>query len=216
MKILGLDNSTAATGWAVLVHKGRIECGSFGLRGATDAEKFGSYDASLQGLIEKHAETPEPIVGVAMEEPLPGGRGRYVPRTNDLVGGMKFVNPTNHSTQVLLYGLRGIALARLGRLGIPVLGVAPREWRSAIFPKGTQPPPYNERGQPLTDQQRSDWWKNETVRWMRMLGVHVPMRITPTGRVSTRVSDHDAADAAGIAMWGVSKFTKGQYREQLK
>jgi hypothetical protein len=205
MKLLGLDNAPSSTGWAILVHDGRTDCGSFKNPGATQDEVFANYDIWLGGVIAQHARTPEPIVGAAIEESLPSFLTRKT-KAKDLAGGDKLVGVNTHETNLLQFGLRAIAKSRLKRAGIPVLMVAPRTWRSKLFPEGTKAPELNSKGRPMSYAQAKRWWKHQTVEKIRELGIHVPMQLTETGRISNVLADDDAADACGIVLWARKQF----------
>lgn len=190
MNFLGLDLSSANTGWTLIEEMGddrapRITCGSFACRGEDYDDNVRALSDHLYELLIGFRNRGIRIDVAGVEEPL-----RAMPKRKKVVSDGLFASHTveelasNPHTMLVLPAMSGGALVMLHRFKIRAVLVNVSKWRVLCIGRAFAP-----RG--ISEKEKSGWAKREVRKWAADLGL----------RYGFIVKNSDQSDSVGIAVY---------------
>lgn len=191
MNFLGIDLSSASTGWCLLEEMGegrfpRVTLGSFACRGDDFNENVDVLSDELDALFKDWRGRKLKIDLAGIEAPL-----RAMPKKKRVITDEFFASRTveelasNPHTMLILPALQGAAYTMCRRYHIRTVApkrMAPATWRKTCGVQTRAP-----AGTPEKD--RAGWAKRETKMWASTIGL----------RAGFAIKNMDQSDAFGIA-----------------
>lgn len=190
MNFLGLDLSSANTGWTLIEEMGegrapRITCGSFTCRGEDYDDNVRALSDHLYELLTGFRARGIRVDLAGVEEPL-----RALPKRKKVISDGMFASRTveelasNPHTMLVLPAMSGGALVMLHRFKIRAVLVNVAKWRMLCIGRAYAP-----RGTP--EKEKNGWAKREVRKWAADLGL----------RYGFIIKNSDQSDSVGIAVY---------------
>lgn len=204
MNFLGLDLSSANTGWTLIEEMDdgrapRITTGSFACRGEDYDENCITLSDHLYDLLMDWRKRDIRIDLAGVEEPL-----RALPKRKVKVSDGMFASRTveelasNPHTMLVLPAMSGAAITMLHRFKIRHILVNVARWRTLCIGRAYAP-----KG--LPEKERQGWAKKEVRRWATDLSL----------RYGFHIKNSDQSDSFGVACYTAVQGDSHAIRKML-